>query len=377
MNWFWLPLLVIGVLPAIYLGVLALAAKCGRHRPPAATRKRRIAIVVPAYNEQQLISGTVENLRKQNYPAERFAVWVIADNCTDDTAALARAAGAEVWERQGEPGKGQALHAFFTRLIQQDWDAVLVVDADSRLHPQALAVCNDHLESGALALLLRSGVLNPDVNWRTRMLEWSLASFNALRPCGKMSLGISAGITGNGFCLARQTLERVPYLASSIVEDIEYHLMLLEADIKVEFSDQAWVKSHMPTGQQAANTQRVRWERGRWQIIKAHFIPLLRAWAGGQRRAFDGLLDLLPPVSLVVLALCIGLLGTPAQRLLSGIGFLSIVYHYIEAARHYGNLSSVPSIAIHLPYYILQKTWAVLASFIRRRQMSWQRTERD
>ncbi len=387
MSLLWPLLAVFGLLPAFYLGLLALVARCQRKRPPEAKAHLSIAIVVPAHDEASQIGDTVKNLLAQDYPREAFAVHVIADNCSDDTARLAKSAGARVWERSGEPGKGQALHAFFQRLLKTEkfspgsakekWDAVLVVDADSHLHSRALTVCNNHLQAGARALQLRYGVLNPEAGWRSRMLEWSLASFNGLRPCGKATLGLSAGIVGNGFCLARKTLEEVPYLAGSIVEDLEYHLMLLSAGIRVAFDSEAWVKAKMPTRSQGANTQRVRWERGRWQMIRQHLWPLLKRLLKGDWTALDGLVDLLPPVSLAVLALLLGLLGTPGQRLFSILGLLTIIYHYFEAARRFGSLAALPGIAIHLPYYLLQKTWVVFSSLLRQRRLGWHRTERD
>lgn len=147
-------------------------------------------------------------------------------------------------------------------------------------------------------------------------MELSTASYNALRPLGKSVLNISAGINGNGFTITRETALRVPYLAHSIVEDIEYHMHLLAAGIKVDFLDHVWVKARMPVGGRGATVQRVRWERGRILTIREYAPKLWRSLLSGQRRAIDGLIDvLMPPVSLVFLAVFLAaVLGTGVQQ---------------------------------------------------------------
>ncbi len=355
--------------------ILTLAALCcPPPHPPRAKRLRRIAIVVPAHDEAGCIASTVTNLLGQRYPSSAFGVWVVADNCTDATAALARKAGARVIERRGDPGKGQALHTAFQHLLQEGWEAFLVVDADSHLHPETLQVCNDHLEGGSQVLQVRGGVLNPAVNWRTRALELSLASLNALRPLGKAALGLSAGLF-NGFCLSRETLEQVPYLARSIVEDTEYHMLLLRAGLKVNFRDDVWAKSLMPENRRAAKIQRVRWERGRWLLLRCYFRPFLIDLLKGQPRALDGLLELLmPPMSVIVLlwgaAACLGQ-GTAA---LAGLAFIAL--HYLIAAWRYAYPPALLGLALVLPYYVVEKTLVVLYSFIKERHLPWMRTER-
>ena len=291
-------------LPIFYLLLTVLAPLLRRHPEKRDIPQRKIAIVIPAHNESLLIADTVGNMWKQNYPPDAMCVLVIADNCTDDTAMLARQGGARVLEREGNPGKAQGLYEAFDLLLKESWAAFLVVDADSHLHPDTLTEINAALESGSKALQIRYGVLNPEQSLRTRAMELSTASFNALRPLGKAVFGISAGINGNGFCVTKETAIKVPYLAHSIVEDIEYHMHLLQAGIRVDFLDHVWVKAQMPISGKGANVQRVRWERGRIITIKNYAPALIRSLLAGKPRAIDGLIDvLMPPVSLVFLCL--------------------------------------------------------------------------
>lgn len=366
-------------LPILYLVAATFAAVLGQRRAKPADRRRRIAILIPAHNEELLIADTVSNARRQDYPDDSMLVFVIADNCSDKTAALASVAGARVFVRTGNPGKGQGLYDAFELLLKEDWEAFLVMDADSHLHPGALSAINDAIEAGSQALQIRYGVLNPDESIRTRAMELSTASFNALRPLGKVCLGLSAGINGNGFCLTRETVERVPYLAHSIVEDIEYHMLLLKSGIKVGFLDHVWVKAQMPVGGRGATVQRVRWERGRIITIRNYAPALFSAWRQGQSGALDGLIDvLMPPVSLVFLALLPGVFAADLLPRILAMGGMAIMFlHYLIAAFSYGNMRSFFLLLLYVPWYVFWKTVVVIRSLVTEKNLPWIRTDRN
>ena len=373
----WMCLLIVA-LPVLYLLLAAIAPLIKRNRFALHQPAHRIAIIVPAHNEELLISETVRSAFALNYPKELLAVLVIADNCSDATAELARGEGARVLERTGNPGKGQGLNDAFNLLLQENWDAFLVLDADSCLHPETLMEIDRQLVNGSQAIQIRYGVLNPGESLRTRAMELSTASYNALRPLGKSALGISAGINGNGFCLTRQTIQRVPYLAHSIVEDIEYHILLLSNGLHVDFLDHVWVKAQMPVGGKGATVQRVRWERGRIMMVKTYARPLLKSLLGGNRRALDGLIDvLMPPVSLVMLGLLVPLLlGDGFQRGLALLGLLVMVLHYLVAAVRYGHIGWFFLLMAYVPWYVFWKTGVVLRSLLTEKNLPWLRTDR-
>lgn len=370
--------LLLSAIPLLYLLATTLAAAIPKRPHAPSGVSRRIAILIPAHNESLLIAGTAGDALRQNYPPQAMTVFVIADNCNDDTAALARQAGARVLERQGNPGKGQGLYDALALLMQEDWDAFLVMDADSRLHPDTLAKVNEALAAGSRALQIRYGVLNPADSIRTRAMELSTASFNALRPLGKSRLGISAGINGNGFCLTRATVQAVPYLAHSIVEDIEYHMLLLKAGIRVDFLHEVWVKAQMPIGGRGSSVQRVRWERGRIVTIRNYAPMLFRALRQGQRSAIDGLIDvLMPPVSLVLLGLLPALFaGDALQRSVALAGLAMLALHYLLAAWRFGNVASLVLLAGYIPWYVVWKSWIVVSSLVTEKNLPWIRTDR-
>lgn len=373
--WF---LLLAASIPLLYLLATTLAPLFSWNRSPTADKVKRIVILIPAHNESLLITDTVSNALQQNYPINSMLVFVIADNCTDETAQLARRAGARVLERQGNPGKGQGLHEALELLLQENWDAFLVMDADSHLHEETLSAVNDALITGSSALQIRYGVLNPNQSIRTRAMELSTASFNAMRPLGKAALGLSAGINGNGFCLTRETVQRVPYLAHSIVEDIEYHMLLLKAGIRVDFLDQVWVKAQMPIGGRGSTVQRVRWERGRLITIRNYAPELFKSLLQGHSRSLDGLIDvLMPPVSLVFLCLMPALfLGNSIQRIITYAGLLIFLLHYSIAAWRYGSISNFILLLGYIPWYVVWKTWVVITSLLTEKKLPWIRTDR-
>ncbi|HET6345079.1 MAG TPA: glycosyltransferase family 2 protein, partial [Myxococcota bacterium] len=169
------------VLPAaLYLGLLAVLAR--PTRPPADVPPTvRFAVVVPAHNEQDQIAQTVASLKAVDYPADRFKVVVVADNCNDETAARAAAAGADVMQRTDETlrGKGYALeHAFDRLLAGNEADALVVIDADTVVSKNLLRAFAARIVAGELAVQAEYGVRNPDASWRTRLMAVALAMFH-------------------------------------------------------------------------------------------------------------------------------------------------------------------------------------------------------
>lgn len=371
---------LIAAIPAAWLFVLAIAALFPiRRKSFQQEAQLKLAIVVPAHNERHLIAETVKGLLEQDYPKEHFCVFVIADNCSDETAQLARDAGGRVLERTGNPGKGQGLFDAFQLLMQEDWQGFIVIDADTQAHPQLLQAYHRAFASGYGAAQAFYGVLNPKDSRRTVAMEFALASFNGLRPKGRAVLGLSAGIFGNGFGLRRDSLELVPYTAHSIVEDLEYHLRLVAADIRVAFLDQTWVKAQMPISAEAAKSQRVRWERGRMQMIREHVPHLLKGVLRGKFSAIEGLLEVaMPPVSALGMALVIAaLLGDATLRWACLATVLALVFHYSLASFKYGRIAGLIQISFFIPWYIVWKSWIVATSFVKQRRLGWVRTKRN
>jgi cellulose synthase/poly-beta-1,6-N-acetylglucosamine synthase-like glycosyltransferase len=192
--------------------------------PPASARRLRFDIVVPAHNEAVGIAHTIANLRQLDWPTDRYRILVVADNCTDATAALAGAAGVNVLERHDPTlrGKGYALLFAFQRSHADAWaDAIAVVDADSEVSPNLLEAFAARIEHGAHVVQARYGVLNPWGSWRTRLLTVAIGAIDVVRSRARERWRVSSGLRGNGWCVTRKLLDQVSYNAFSLAEDLE------------------------------------------------------------------------------------------------------------------------------------------------------------
>jgi len=340
----------------------------------------RIACVIPAHDEEDGIAQCVQSLSAAAAarPAE---ILVIADNCSDQTAAAARSAGARVLERNdpAHRGKGHALDFAFSRLMSEGAEAVLVVDADSFVAPNFIGEMAAELEAGAGAVQCRYLVANPAASLRTRLMNVALLAFNVLRPRGRDRWGLSAGILGNGFGLAVYTLDRVPYRATSVVEDLEYHLGLVEAGIDVRFVDRTNVYGDMPAEGKGVKTQRARWEGGRLLMMRATAPRLVRGIVAGRWRLMEPLLELmLLPLGLHVALLTIALTAPQAGLRLYGCAGLALVAGHVISAIVVGGGGWRDLAALAMaPFYVLWKI-CMLPSILRasRKHSAWVRTER-
>ena len=267
----------VGACAYLLLSVL-LSAKAAPPRP--SLRQLRFDVIVPAHDEASVIARTVANLRRLDWPSDRFRVVVVADNCNDATADIARAGGAHVLERFDlvHRGKGYALaFAFDWSRAYASADAVAVIDADAEASTNLLEAFAARIERGASAVQAHYGVLNPFDSWRTRLITIAKAAFHIVRSRARERLGLSCGVRGNGWCVTHELLQRVPYRAFSLTEDLEYGINLGFAGVRVEYADEAHSDADMVSGEKIARKQRQRWEAGRFQMVRAHSLPLLAA----------------------------------------------------------------------------------------------------
>ena len=272
---------LLGVPAAFSSGyLLLLTLFSGKAAEPAAPlRVLRFDVIVPAHDEAVLIGRVVRSLLRMDWPSAALRVVVVADNCTDDTAALARAAGADVLERHNATlrGKGYALEHAFRASLARGWaDAVVIIDADSEASSNLLIACAARLQLGAHAVQVHYGVLEPRASWRTRLLCIAMAAFHRVRSRARERLGLSCGFRGNGWCVTHALLEQVPYQAFSLAEDIEYGIELGLAGHRIHYADEAFVNGEMVADAASAGTQRQRWELGRWQLLQTKTVALLR-----------------------------------------------------------------------------------------------------
>lgn len=351
--------------------------------------RQRFDIIVPAHNESAVILRTVTSLKAIAWPAEQFRILVVADNCSDDTAVIARGAGAIVLERQDtdQRGKGYALQFAFRRSRADNRaDAVVVVDADTVVSPNLLEAIAARIERGERAVQVHYGVLNPDDSWRTRLLTIATAAFHIVRSRAREHLGVSCGIRGNGWCVSHDLLDTVPYAAFSLAEDIEYGIALGLAGVRVVYADEAHVDGEMVSGERASRQQRQRWEHGRFQLIQAKTGQLL---AAALRRPSALCLDL--AFDLLVLPLSYVVINVVA---LAGLSLLAGLMHGGSLAWLWVALSCAAALLVYVlrgwqlsgtgprglvdlaraPFFLL---WKIALMMRPHNSREWVRTDRE
>lgn len=342
----------------------------------------RLATIIPAHNEGALVGRCVASVLASAQNGAYSTVVVVADNCTDTTLDRALEAGARVLVRQDPQrrGKGYALRFAFDQLMDEGFDGFLIVDADSVVSPNLVAEISGHLLSGADAVQARYRVDGANDSLRKRLLDVALLAFNVLRPRGRDGWGLSAGISGNGFGLSRKTLLEVPYTAKSIVEDLEYHLLLVSAGRRVRFADLATVYGSMPGDSGGLSAQRARWEGGRLRVAIDWIPKLMVQIRRGRFSAVEPLLDLLtfPLAYQVLAALLLCALPVELFRWYGGIVLAIIVSHVISAI-DLGEQRLTGIMALTAaPFYIVWKLTIMCATLrSSRRDSEWIRTQRE
>jgi cellulose synthase/poly-beta-1,6-N-acetylglucosamine synthase-like glycosyltransferase len=365
-----------------FSGILPARKTLSSGRAPLVSM-RRLAAVIPAHNESLNIANSVQSLAHCALPGTlaEFEIVVIADNCTDDTEEVAQGAGARVIARIDETrrGKGFALQYGFERLLAEGIEAVLVIDADTIVEPNLLVEVVRLLDGGVDGVQTRYGVLNPGASIRTRLMNTALMAFNVLRPRGRERLGLSVGILGNGFALTAATLAAVPYDAHSVVEDLEYGLRIVESERRIAFADSTTVRGMMPSGGTGVETQRARWEGGRFRMIAQNAPGLAREVLSGKLALAEPLLELLLLPLAFHAMLLIGAAAVPfaPARIYALIAFILLAFHICAGIIVGGGGWRDFAALLAAPGYVLWKL-TMLMKILKSASLDtpWMRTER-
>lgn len=370
-----------------YLLLLSAAATLARRRTPvrAGGPDRRFAILVPAHNEEILIGDLLTSLALLDYPADRYRVYVVADNCSDSTAMLARQMGATVFERfdSERRGKGYALSWLLERVwADGDYDALVIFDADTVVDPAFLRVMDARLARGERVIQSYYTVRDAEASHGAGLRAAALTAVHFLRPQGREVLGGSAGLKGNGMVFAAEIAKAHPWPAS-LTEDIEYHLELVLAGERVRFAPDAVIAAEMPGTLGASDTQNMRWERGRIEMVR-RFVPQLLA-AALRKRSFlllDAAIDqLIPPLSLLVAggsgALILGLvLGSATAAWLGATTLLGLALYLFTGLVLARAPGRVYLALLYTPLYLVWKIGLYLRVLAGRDRQGWVRTAR-
>lgn len=238
----------------------------------------RIAIIIPAHNEELLLPRLIETAKGQDYPHYFFSIIVIADNCTDNTTDVARQHDTVVLERfdNKNRGKGHAIKWALETINMDQYDAVFIIDADSLMSSKALLHLDGLIQEGKLIIQCYNGVANPDDSWFTRLLDVSRTIGNEIYHPAKQKLGLSSYLMGNGMCLTTAILRKYGWDSFTVGEDWEYYAKLVQNGESVSFASDARVYHRESSSLKQATSQRMRWSSGRFAIAWQYGFRLLQ-----------------------------------------------------------------------------------------------------
>lgn len=306
-----------------WLGVSFFGLRTPKARPKVKPSKRFL-ILVPAHDEEVVIGALVENLTTLDYPRELYDVYVIADNCEDDTAAIARAGGAKALEHFygiGEPkGKPYAIAWALRQLDLNDYDGVAFFDADNLVERNFLSVMNDHLHAGDRLMQCYLDTKNPTDNWVTLTYAAAYYYMNRAWQVAKTNIGLPVSIGGTGFCVDASLLQEIGWKARTLTEDLEFQMQCLLAGVKAVWSHETRIYDEKPLDFKASIIQRLRWARGHWQVCFRYFPRLLRSFfRQGDVGHLDGAIYLLNTAQIVA-GLYLTIVSV-AQTVLNSLGY--------------------------------------------------------
>jgi cellulose synthase/poly-beta-1,6-N-acetylglucosamine synthase-like glycosyltransferase len=234
---------------------------------------RRLRVAIPAHDEAKVIPEILHDLAASSHHAD---VWVIADSCTDDTAAVARDHGASVMERSGGGGKGAALDTYLEGHPLDDDEVLIVFDADNRVPPQVLARISDEIDAGHRVVQCYLDVSNPDDSALAMASAMSYWAGNRMVQLARTNLGWSADLGGTGMAFAPEALRAAGAFTASLTEDQDLGARLALAGERVVWLHDVRIFDEKPPALGATVRQRARWMAGRRGVARRHAWPLAR-----------------------------------------------------------------------------------------------------
>jgi cellulose synthase/poly-beta-1,6-N-acetylglucosamine synthase-like glycosyltransferase len=391
-SWFWVIGGVLAVLTA-YLYLLAFLSLVPERKAASPRDPRtRFAILIPAHNEAKVIKNPLESMKSVDYPAGLYETVVIADNCVDETAQLVREHRVRCLERNDDQkrGKGFALQWAFERLKEkgefETYDAFVIIDADTVVEPGFLRAMDTRLTGDEVAIQGYYDVLNPDASPMASLSYLGFALSRNLRYKGRTKMGWSSNLLGNGMCFSKDVVGRFGWGATSIVEDMEYAVMLRLNGVKITFAPEARVFAEIPQTFKDSRIQRSRWDIGRFQVRNKYVVRLVKQ-AGRNRdvSCLDMAMELLIPPFSLFLALSFTLFGLFLVVSFDGFDTLStlwfviaaalVVYVFIGLVTAKANWKTYRNL-VYAPFFLVWRIKTVIWGYLHRIGKHWIKTER-
>ena len=279
-----------------------------KEKPLLVNKKHKFMAIIPAHNEEKVVGNLIESLKNQDYDEKLFDIYVIADNCTDNTALVAKDAGAIVYKRfdEAHKTKGYALNWFLKQKIEEnaDYDAFLVFDADNIVDKNFLNVMNRKLCQGEEVVQGYKDIKNPSESWVSAgyaFFYWTMHRFYHL---ARYNIGLSPLLNGTGFMVKFDLVKNTGWDTKTLTEDIEFSLKQIISGRKLGWATDAIVYDEQPEKFVASWKQRCRWTVGHIQCMKYYTKSLAEAVKEKKTiMNFDGLLYILGSVPMFIVSM--------------------------------------------------------------------------
>ena len=279
-----------------------------KDKPLKVNKEHRFMAIIPAHNEEAVVGNLIESLRNQTYNKELYDIYVIADNCTDNTAKIAKEAGAIVYERYDETKKtkGYALNWFLQQKIKENapYDAFFVFDADNIVDKNFIKNMNKKLCQGEDVVQGYRDIKNPSDNWITAgyaIFYWQMHRFYHL---ARYNIGLSPLLNGTGFMVKFDVIKPQGWDTETLTEDIEFSLKRIIKGKKLGWATDAIVYDEQPTGFKQSWSQRSRWTVGHIQCIKKYTKDLAIAAKENKKMInIDGLLYIVGSIPMFIITI--------------------------------------------------------------------------
>lgn len=258
-------------------------------------KKHSFMIIIPAHNEENVIENLILSIKNQHYPKELFDIYVIADNCNDATADIAKRLGATVMHRNDPVNKtkGFAIRWFISRIISKEvkYDAFCVFDADNIVEKDFLNNINDKLCRGFNIVQGYRDIKNPTDSWVSSGYAIFYWIMNRFYHFARYTIGFSPLINGTGFVVKFDRIIPDGWNTISLTEDIEFSLINISAGEKIGWARDAVIYDEQPVDFSTSWYQRERWTVGHLQCLKNYFFELIKGTSKYKKLyVFDGLL---------------------------------------------------------------------------------------
>ncbi len=279
-----------------------------KDKPLLKNKKHKFMAIIPAHNEEAVVGNLVESLINQDYDKELYDIYVIADNCTDNTAKIAKEAGAIVYERfdEAHKTKGYALNWFLKQKIEEnaDYDAFLIFDADNIVDKNFIKVMNKKLCQGEEVVQGYKDIKNPTESWVSAgyaFFYWTMHRFYHL---ARYNIGLSPLLNGTGFMVKFDLIKQNGWDTKTLTEDIEFSLKQIIKGRKLGWATDAIVYDEQPEVFKASWKQRSRWTVGHIQCMKAYTRDLALAIKKNKTiMNFDGLLYIIGSIPMFIVSM--------------------------------------------------------------------------